>query len=55
MAVRERLEAAVEHDDPGEVRRLLVAWSADFSEPQRRYVEELLAAWERDEGDGRDC
>ena len=48
LAVRERLEAAVEHDDPGEVRRLLAGWAPDFSEPQRRYVEVLLAAWERE-------
>ena len=48
LAVRERLEAAVEHDDPAEVRRLLAGWADDFSEPQRRYVEQLLAAWERE-------
>ena len=42
--VRERLEAAVAHDDPAEVRRLLGAWS--FSEAQLRHVERLLAAWE---------
>ncbi len=48
IAVRERLEAAVENDDPGEVRRLLAGWAEDCSEPQRRYVEELLAAWERE-------
>ena len=45
VAIRERLEAAVEHDDPGEVRRLL-AW-APFSDSQRRYVEDVLSAWER--------
>jgi hypothetical protein len=45
IAVRERLEAAVENDDPAEVRRLLATW-VDFSEPQRRYVEQLLEAWE---------
>ncbi|MEX0673333.1 MAG: hypothetical protein WD981_04030 [Gaiellaceae bacterium] len=50
IAVRERLEAAVEHDDPAEVRRLLAGWAADFSEPQRRYVEEVLDAWERERG-----
>jgi hypothetical protein len=44
-AIRERLEAAVEHDDPGEVRRLLAR--APFSDVQRRYVEDVLRAWER--------
>ena len=43
---RERLEAAVEHDDPAEVRRLLAG--LPFSEGQRRYVERLLDAWERE-------
>ena len=45
VAIRERLEAAVEHDDPGEVRRLLAR--APFSDSQRRYVEDVLGAWER--------
>ena len=45
MAIREHLEAAVENDDPGEVRRLLAR--APFSESQRRYVEDVLRAWER--------
>jgi len=44
-AIRERLEAAVEHDDPGEVRRLLAR--APFSDVQRRYVDDVLRAWER--------
>jgi hypothetical protein len=44
MPIRERLEAAVEHDDPGEVRRLLA--TAPFSDVQRRYVEDVLRAWE---------
>jgi hypothetical protein len=44
-AMREHLEAAVEHDDPGEVRRLLAR--APFSDSQRRYVEDVLRAWER--------
>jgi hypothetical protein len=47
LDVREHLEAAVENDDPGEVRRMLRRW--DFSEPQRRYVEQLLEAWEREQ------
>ena len=50
IAARERLEAAVANDDPAEVRRLLAGWAADLSEPQRRYVEEVLAAWERERG-----
>jgi hypothetical protein len=43
--IREHLEAAVEHDDPAEARRLVS--QLPFSEPQRRNVEQLLAAWER--------
>jgi hypothetical protein len=42
---RERLEAAVENDDPSEVRRLLV--DVPFTAEQRRHVEGLLDAWER--------
>ena len=48
---RERLEAAVAHDDPAEARRLLARF--DFTEAQRRHVERLLDAWEaelRDRG-----
>ena len=41
---REHLEAAVENDDPSEVRRLLA--DMPFSEAQRRHVEDLLDAWE---------
>jgi hypothetical protein len=41
---RERLEAAVENDDPSEVRRLLA--EMPFTEQQRRHVEGLLDAWE---------
>lgn len=41
---RERLEAAVLHDDPGEVRRLVER--APFSATQRHHLEELLASWE---------
>ncbi len=44
--VREHLEAAVANDDPAEARRLVAR--APFSEAQRRYVESLLDAWERD-------
>jgi hypothetical protein len=43
--IREHLEAAVEHDDPAEMRRLLAR--LPFNDGQRRNVEELLAAWER--------
>ena len=41
---RERLEAAVENDDPGEVRRLLA--DVPFTGEQRRHIEGLLDAWE---------
>jgi hypothetical protein len=41
---REHLEAAVENDDPSEVRRLLT--DMPFSDAQRRHVEDLLDAWE---------
>lgn len=41
---RERLEAAVENDDPSEVRRLLA--DVPFTDTQRRHVEGLLDAWE---------
>ena len=43
--MREHLEAAVENDDPAEARRVLVR--AEFSDAQRRYVEDVLGAWER--------
>jgi len=42
--MRERLEAAVEHDDPAEIRRLLA--DVPFSPEQRRHVQGLLDAWE---------
>ena len=41
---REHLEAAVENDDPSEVRRLLV--DVPFTDAQRRHVEDLPDAWE---------
>lgn len=44
LPMRERLEAAVEHDDPAEVRRLLT--DVPFTAEQRRHVEGLLDAWE---------
>lgn len=43
--LREHLEAAVENDDPAEARRLV--GRMDFSDAQRRNVEQLLQAWER--------
>ena len=43
--LREHLEAAVENDDPAEARRLVARF--EFSDAQRRNVEQLLAAWER--------
>jgi hypothetical protein len=43
---REHLEAAVENDDPEEARRLLA--DAPFSGAQRQYVDDVLAAWERE-------
>jgi uncharacterized membrane protein YvbJ len=43
--LREHLEAAVENNDPAEVRRLLAG--VPFNDGQRRNVEQLLAAWER--------
>jgi len=43
--LREHLEAAVENDDPAEARRLVGRF--EFSEEQRRNVDQLLDAWER--------
>ena len=43
--LRERLEAAVENDDPAEARRLVERF--EFSDSQRRNVGQLLDAWER--------
>jgi len=45
MVVREHLEAAVANNDPVEARRLLS--DVPFSDAQRRYVNELLDAWDR--------
>jgi hypothetical protein len=42
---RERIEAAVAHDDPAEVRRLLAQFQ--FTDAQRRNVEQMIDAWER--------
>jgi hypothetical protein len=46
LPAREHLEAAVENDDPEEARRLLV--DAPFSAAQRQYVDDVLAAWDRE-------
>jgi hypothetical protein len=43
--IREHLEAAVENDDPAEARRVLAG--LPFSDAQRRYVDDVLDAWER--------
>lgn len=45
---RERLEAAVENDDPAEARRLVA--ELPFSDAQRGFLEDLLDAWERESG-----
>jgi hypothetical protein len=46
LPARERLEAAVEHDDPAEVRRLLA--DVPFTSEQRRHVDGLLDAWQEE-------
>jgi hypothetical protein len=51
LPFREHLEAAVQNDDPAEARRLLR--DVPFSEGQRRYVEQLLGAWERERAESR--
>jgi hypothetical protein len=43
-AAREHLEAAIENDDPSEVRRLLDGMP--FTPVQRRHVQGLLDSWE---------
>jgi hypothetical protein len=43
---RERLEAAIENNDPSEARQLLKGM--DFNDAQRHHVESLLTEWERD-------
>jgi hypothetical protein len=44
--LREHLEAAVQNDDPAEARRLVARF--EFSDAQRRNVEQLLDAWEQE-------
>jgi hypothetical protein len=46
LPFREHLEAAVQNDDPAEARRLLTG--VPFSEAQRRHVDSLLDAWDRE-------
>jgi hypothetical protein len=46
LPAREHLEAAVEHDDAAEVRRLLA--EVPFTPEQRRHVEGLLDAWDEE-------
>lgn len=43
---RERLEAAIANDDPGEARRVVA--HVPFGESQRRHVERLLDEWDRE-------
>jgi hypothetical protein len=50
LPFREHLEAAVQNDDPAEARRLLA--NVPFSDAQRRYVDSVLDAWERESGTG---
>ena len=47
---REHLEAAIQNDDPGEVRRLVAL--APFSDAQRRHVDGLITRWEDGHGGG---
>jgi hypothetical protein len=43
---RERLEAAIENDDPAEVRTIVTRMS--FNDAQRRHIDGLLDRWERE-------
>jgi len=43
--LRERLEAAIEQNDPAEARRVIAQF--DFSEAQCRHVSGLIDDWER--------
>lgn len=43
---RERLEAAIENDDPGEVR--MIVGQMSFNDAQRRHIDGLLDRWERE-------
>jgi hypothetical protein len=46
--LRERLEAAIDNDDPAEARRIVARF--DFTDAQRRHVEGLLDEWQRELG-----
>lgn len=46
---RERLEAAIANDDPGEARRLVALMP--FNDAQRHHVDRLLDEWERERSD----
>jgi hypothetical protein len=43
--LRERLEAAIANDDPGEARRIVA--NAPFNDAQRRHLDRLLDEWEK--------
>jgi len=44
--LRERLEAAIQSDDPAEARRIVARF--DFTDAQHRHVDGLIAEWERE-------
>ena len=46
---RERLEAAIAHDDPAEARRLLAVMQ--FNDAQRHHIERLLEDWEQEQSE----
>jgi hypothetical protein len=46
--LRERLEAAIENDDPAEARLIVARF--EFSEAQRRHVDGLIDEWQRELG-----
>lgn len=48
LPARERLEAALADDDPAEARRWLE--TVPFTDAQRRFVEEMIDAWESGRG-----
>ena len=48
--LRERLEAAIENDDPAEARRIVARFA--FSDAQRRHVDALLDEWQREAASG---
>jgi hypothetical protein len=45
---REHFEAAIQNDDPAEVRRLVAL--APFTDAQRRHVDGLIERWEAGRG-----